>query len=51
MRLRDLFTGLRGSKGGAGGPRELKGHPGDPMGPSGWFDKVLIRHTYMPVYK
>ena len=40
MRPRDLFMGLRGSIGGLpGGPRGSRGHPRDPIWPSGWFDE------------
>ena len=41
MRPRDLFRGLRGSIGGGQGvPGGQEGASiGDPMGPSGWFDK------------
>ena len=44
MRPRDLLRGPRGAMGeGAGGsqprtPRGSRGHLGDPLGPSGWFD-------------
>ena len=40
MRPRDLFMGLKGLIGGLpGGAVWSRGHPGDPMGPEGWFDE------------
>ena len=35
MRPRDLFRGHWEQ----GGPRRSRGRPGDPIGPSGWFDE------------
>ena len=49
MRPRELFRDSRGLMGG-GGPRGSRGHLGDPLGPSGWFDESSDE-AYMPVYK
>ena len=38
MRPRELFRDSKGLMGG-GGPRGSRGHLGDPLGPSGWFDE------------
>ena len=48
MRPRDLFMGLRGP----GGPRGLRGHPGDPRGHGfGLMSLFMIHKAYMPLYK